>query len=149
MLEELCKRIQHCCATFRRSRNKTNGGSCWLKSLTGFKLCAITSNNMQQGVQTDATSNIQQCLELLVNNVASVCTQPKMACYSFQKIKITILKKYLYLIYKKQEISVRVLLLSTFVLCYHCKETRPFLTFQDLESSFRRTCYWYRPVEIS
>ena len=92
MLEELCKRIQHCCATFRRSRNKRNVGSCWLKSLTGFKLCATTSTNMQQGVQT-ATCNIQQCLELLVNNVASVCTQPKMACYSFQKIKITILKK--------------------------------------------------------
>ena len=29
--------------------------------------------NMQQGVQTDATWNIQQCWELLVNNVASVC----------------------------------------------------------------------------
>ena len=55
MLEELCKRIQHCCATLRRSRNKRNVGSCWLKNLTGFKLCATTSNNMQQGVQTDAT----------------------------------------------------------------------------------------------
>ena len=31
------------------------------KSLTGFKLCATTRNNMQQGVQTDATCNIQQC----------------------------------------------------------------------------------------
>ena len=37
-----------------------------------------TSNNMQQDVQTDATCNIQQCWELLVNNVASVCTQPKL-----------------------------------------------------------------------
>ena len=35
---------------------------------------ATTSNNMQQGVQTDATCNIQQCWELLANNVASVCT---------------------------------------------------------------------------
>ena len=60
MLEELCKRIQHCCATLRRSRNKRNVGSCWLKNLTGFKLYATTSNNMQQGVQTDATCNIQQ-----------------------------------------------------------------------------------------
>ena len=33
---------------------------------------------MRQGVQTDATSNIQQCWELLVNNVASLCTQPKL-----------------------------------------------------------------------
>ena len=32
-------------------------------------------NNMQQGVQTDATCNIQQCWELLTNNVASVCTE--------------------------------------------------------------------------
>ena len=33
MLEELCKRIQHCCATLRRSRNKNKMffGSCWLK----------------------------------------------------------------------------------------------------------------------
>ena len=34
---------------------------------------ATTSNNMQQGVQTDTTCNIQQCWELLANNVASVC----------------------------------------------------------------------------
>ena len=51
-----------------------NVRSCWLKSLIGFKLCATTSDNMQQGVQTDATCNIQQCWELLANNVASVCT---------------------------------------------------------------------------
>ena len=29
---------------------------------------------MEQGVQTDATCNMQQCWELLANNVASVCT---------------------------------------------------------------------------
>ena len=34
---------------------------------------ATTSNNMQQGVQTDPKCNIQQCWELLANNVASVC----------------------------------------------------------------------------
>ena len=50
----------------------------WAKGLTGFKLCATTSKNMQQSVKTDATCNIQQCWELLVNNVASVCTQPKL-----------------------------------------------------------------------
>ena len=33
---------------------------------------------MQQGVQTDATCNVQQRWELLVNNVASVCTQPNV-----------------------------------------------------------------------
>ena len=51
-----------------------NVGICWLKFLTGFKLCATTSNNMQQGVQTDTTCNIPQFWELLANNVASVCT---------------------------------------------------------------------------
>ena len=35
-----------------------------------------TSENIQQDVQTDATCNIQQCWELLANNVASVCTVP-------------------------------------------------------------------------
>ena len=47
---------------------------------------ATTSNNMQQGVQTDATSNIQQCWELLVNNVASLCTQPKLVSVMFDNI---------------------------------------------------------------
>ena len=37
---------------------------------------ATISNNMQQIVQTDATCNIQQCWELLLNNVSSVYTQP-------------------------------------------------------------------------
>ena len=32
---------------------------------------------MQQGVQTEATCDIQQCWELMANNVASVYTQPK------------------------------------------------------------------------
>ena len=60
------QRIQHCCATLWRSRNQRNVGSRWLKSLTAFKLClteqlTTTRNNMQQGVQTDATCNFQQC----------------------------------------------------------------------------------------
>ena len=40
--------IQHCCVTLRRSRNKWHVGSCWFKSLTGFKFCATTPNNKQQ-----------------------------------------------------------------------------------------------------
>ena len=48
---------------------------------------ATTSNNMQQGEQTDATCNIQQCWELLVNNVAFVCMQPQSAIfYSFHRL---------------------------------------------------------------
>ena len=35
---------------------------------------------MQQGVEMDATYNIQQCRELLANNVASVCTGLKRIC---------------------------------------------------------------------
>ena len=72
-------------AALQRSRNKRDVGSCWLKRLTGFKLCAATRNNMQQGVQADATCNIQQCLELLVNNVASVCTGLYSYSGSFRK----------------------------------------------------------------
>ena len=42
----------------------TEQKKCWelldeKPGLTGFKLCATTSNNMQQGGQTDATYNIQ------------------------------------------------------------------------------------------
>ena len=47
---------------------------CWLSSLTNLKLCTTTPNNMQQGVQRDETCNIQQCRQLLANNVASVGT---------------------------------------------------------------------------
>jgi len=72
MLGELCKQIRHCCATFQGSQNR-NVGSCLLKSLTSFELCATTPNNMQQGVQMDATCNVQRSM-LFANNVASVCT---------------------------------------------------------------------------
>ena len=44
MLEEPCNRIQRYCATLRRSRNKRNVGSCWLKSLPVQTL----RNNTQQ-----------------------------------------------------------------------------------------------------
>ena len=59
MLEELSKQIQHYCATLRRSRNKRNVGSCWLKRLIGFKPCETTPNNTQQ--------------HAMANNVAFVC----------------------------------------------------------------------------
>ena len=48
---------------------------------------------MKQGVQTDTTCNIQQCWEMLANNVAFVCmgalgnisssTRPKMERFRF------------------------------------------------------------------
>ena len=42
-----------------------------------------TRSNKQQGVQTDATRRIQQCWELLANNVASVCRGALVVSYSY------------------------------------------------------------------
>ena len=42
--------------------------------LSYVQTVATTPNNTQQGVQTEATCNIQQCWDLIANNVASVCT---------------------------------------------------------------------------
>ena len=78
-------RLQSCCfanlkkrpvltwalkSTWRVYCFATNAGNCCVrlsvvKSLSGFKLCATKSNNMQQGVQTNATCNIQQYCVLL------------------------------------------------------------------------------------
>ena len=55
----------------------TEKKKCWELLAEKFDRFQTLRNNMQQGVQTDATCNIQQCWELLVNNVASACTQPK------------------------------------------------------------------------
>ena len=61
-------------------------------SFTGFKFPATTLNNVQQGVQTDATCNIQQWWGLLANNFASLCTrrrmrtQTEMSCHSKNKL---------------------------------------------------------------
>ena len=41
-----CKRTEHCCATLRRSQNNRNVGTCWAKSLTGFKLYATSANTV-------------------------------------------------------------------------------------------------------
>ena len=68
-LEELCKRIQHCCTTLRRLRNKSEQIKEML-GVVGLKVWPVsnfeqqhvtTSNNIQQGVQTDVTCNVQQC----------------------------------------------------------------------------------------
>ena len=45
----------------------TGQNKCWellAERFDRFQLCATTSNNMQQGVQTDATCNIEECWEL-------------------------------------------------------------------------------------
>ena len=76
--EELCKRIQHCCATLRRPRNKRNVGSCWLKNLTGFKLCATTPNNTQQHATTCSNRVCKRTQHVTSNNVGS-CWANKVA----------------------------------------------------------------------
>ena len=55
----------------------TEHKKCWKllgQKFDRFQTLRKTHNNMQQGVPTDAVCNIQQCWELLTNNVASVCT---------------------------------------------------------------------------
>ena len=59
------KRAQHCCATPRRSKNNRNFGTCCAKSLTGFKLYAISANIVV--VPGKWTQHVGP------NNVASVC----------------------------------------------------------------------------
>ena len=76
MLEELCKTIQHCCATLQPSRNKRNVGSCWLKSLTSFKLRA--TNSQQHAATCNRVCILTQHVTpnnvgtMLANHVASV-----------------------------------------------------------------------------
>ena len=71
----------------------TEQKKCWellaekFKPVSNFaQQYATTSNNMQQGVQTDATCNIQQCWDLVANNVASVWMGLKAACKRAQQL---------------------------------------------------------------
>ena len=50
----------------------TEQKKCWELLTEKFDRFQTLRNNMQQGVQTDGTCNIQKCWELLANNVASV-----------------------------------------------------------------------------
>ena len=60
----------------------------WESLAEKFDRFQTLPNNMQQGVQTDATCNIQQCWELLANNVASVCTGLQISfCKNFWKTR--------------------------------------------------------------
>ena len=68
-----CKRMQQCWELLANNVvSVCTGLKVWLVS-NFAQQHATTSNNIQQGVQTDATCNIQQCWEFLANNVASVC----------------------------------------------------------------------------
>ena len=43
-----CKRVQRYCATLHRSQNNRNVGTCCVKRLTGFKLCATSASLRKQ-----------------------------------------------------------------------------------------------------
>ena len=62
MLEELCKRIKHCCTTLRRSWNQ----KCCELLVQKFDWSQTLRNNMKQGVQTQHVTS---------NNVAPVCSE--------------------------------------------------------------------------
>ena len=62
----------------------TEQKKCWELLAEKFDWFQTLRNNMQQGVQTDATCNIQQCWKLLANNVASVCTGLKTPIMYFE-----------------------------------------------------------------
>ena len=64
----------------------TEQKKCWEFLAEKFDRFQTVRDNKQQGVQTDATCNIQQCWELLVNNVASVCTQSYTSAWVNTKI---------------------------------------------------------------
>ena len=50
-----------------RSRNKRNVGSCWLKSLTGFKLCATTHNRVCKLTQHVTSNNVRSCWSTILH----------------------------------------------------------------------------------
>ena len=53
-------------------QNKRNVGSCWLKTLTGFKLCTTTASNMQQHV---TSNNVGSCWPTMLNSFELGLTQ--------------------------------------------------------------------------
>ena len=66
-------------ALLRYASAITEQKKCWELLAEKFDRLQTLRNNTQQHpdiqhVQTDTTCNIQQCWELLANNVASVCT---------------------------------------------------------------------------
>ena len=83
MLEEDCKRIQHCCATLRRSQNKRNVGSCWFKSLFANKFASVWTRS--KGWRSGETARLplmwpgfkswRRC-----HNVSWVCSERFLLC---------------------------------------------------------------------
>ena len=64
----------------------TEQRKCWELLAEKFDRFQTMLNNIQQGVQTDVTCIIQQCWELLANNVASVGTGPNKTRFLLPKL---------------------------------------------------------------
>ena len=64
----------------------TEQRKCWELLAEKFDRFQTLLNNIQQGVETDATCIIQQCWELLANKVASVGTGPNKTRFLLPKL---------------------------------------------------------------
>ena len=92
MLEELWKWIQHCCAKLGRSQNKRNVGSCWVKTLIGFKLCTTPCNRECKRTQHVTSSNIESCWPTMLRPFARVFSRFARCMASCYQVKIHMLK---------------------------------------------------------
>ena len=52
------------------SRSKRNVGSCWLKSLTGFKVCATTCNRVCERTQHVTSNIVESCWPTMLHPFA-------------------------------------------------------------------------------
>ena len=75
-----CKRAQHNIVALRFAGHRTNHntGTCWAKSLTGFRLYATSANNIvvvphANGRNKSQHCWAQRCWVLLVYHVGSIC----------------------------------------------------------------------------
>ena len=83
MLEEVCKRIQHCCATLRRSQNKRNVGSCWLKTLLANKFASVWTQSKE--LRSDESARLPPMWPRFkswrrCHNVSWVCSERFLLC---------------------------------------------------------------------
>ena len=87
LLEVLCKRTQHCWTMLRWPWNNRNFGTCWLWSLTSFKLHPTTSNKSQQ--HTTWFANVRDMLDsTMLRPFGQQCSERlhgPLNCFSSQK----------------------------------------------------------------
>ena len=83
MLEELCKRIQHCCATLRRSRNKRNVGKFdWFQTLrNNSQQHATTCNRVCKQTQHLTSNNVGSCGPPMLRPFGGGLTRPSRSMH--------------------------------------------------------------------